>query len=162
MAVASLDEAIRLANDSEYGLTASGWTRDPRDRAAPGSGSCPAGVVTINDCVYSYGEPTAPWGGVKHSGIGRTHGAARAARDGAGEVRGRASSGSGADLWWYPYGAEFRRLMSAANRALHARVASAAAARPRSRCSGFRRFWQRGAACAAILKQRRQAVLRPH
>src|SRR5260370_37751198 len=75
MTVDSVDEAIELANQSEYGLTASGWTRDPatarrlQERLA-------AGVVTINDCVSSYGEPTAPWGGIKKSGFGRTHGLA--------------------------------------------------------------------------------------
>ena len=86
MAVAGLDEAIRLANDSEYGLTASGWTKDPAT-ARRLQAELQAGVVTVNDCLSSFGEPTAPWGGVKHSGVGRTHGARGPARDGAGEVR---------------------------------------------------------------------------
>ena len=86
MAVDSLDEAIRLANDSPYGLTASGWTRS-EETARRLQRELVAGVVTINDHVSSFGEPTAPWGGVKWSGIGRIHGLARPARDGAAEVR---------------------------------------------------------------------------
>src|SRR5437762_3297766 len=73
MAVPSLDEAIRLANDSDYGLTASGWTRDPAT-AGRLERELQAGVVTINDCVYTFGEPSAPWGGFKKSGLGRAHG----------------------------------------------------------------------------------------
>jgi succinate-semialdehyde dehydrogenase/glutarate-semialdehyde dehydrogenase len=140
MAVPSLEEAIRLANDSEYGLTASAWTRDP-DVARRLAAGLSAGVVTINDCVYSYGEPTAPWGGVRRSGIGRTHGALGlremvAAKYVAAEFR------SGPNLWWYPYGAEFHRLMSAANRAQHA---SRFAARLRGLLAlvRFPRFWRR-------------------
>ena len=119
MAVASMDEAVALANDSEYGLTASGWTRDP-DTARRLQESLQAGVVTINDCVSSYGEPTAPWGGVKHSGIGRVHGLAGllemtqvkyVTRD---EARPPA-------LWWYPYGPELARVARAAGPALSAR-----------------------------------------
>src|SRR5439155_1293095 len=75
MTVASVDEALMLANDSDYGLTASGWTRDPETARRLQEG-LNAGVVTINDCLYSFGEPTAPWGGVKRSGIGRVHGLA--------------------------------------------------------------------------------------
>ena len=75
MAVDSLEEAVRLANDSEYGLTASAWTRDA-ETARRLQRELRAGVVTINDCASSFGEPSAPWGGLKHSGVGRTHGRA--------------------------------------------------------------------------------------
>jgi acyl-CoA reductase-like NAD-dependent aldehyde dehydrogenase len=140
MAVPSVDEAIRLANDSAYGLTASGWTRD-RDMARRLEQELQAGVVTINDCVYSYGEPTAPWGGMKQSGIGRTHG-----RPGLREmVQVKYVSrefGGGADLWWYPYGTEFHRLMSTANRALHGRTFWGRLA-AQVRLLGFGRFWRR-------------------
>jgi acyl-CoA reductase-like NAD-dependent aldehyde dehydrogenase len=71
-AVKSLDEAIRLANDSEFGLTASGWTRS-RATARRLAAELEAGTVTINDHLFTFGEPTASWGGVKRSGLGRTH-----------------------------------------------------------------------------------------
>ena len=140
MAVPSIDDAIRLANDSEYGLTASGWTRDA-DTARRLEQELQAGVVTINDCVYSYGEPTAPWGGVKQSGIGRTHGLLGLREMVQVKYVGR-ELGGGADLWWYPYGTEFHRLMSTANRALHARSLWARLG-AQLRLLGFGRFWRR-------------------
>ena len=119
MSVPSLDEAIRLANDSEYGLTASGWTRDP-ETARKLQEQLQAGVVTINDCVSSFGEPTAPWGGVKQSGIGRTHGLA-GLREMVQVKYVTEDWSRGPALWWYPYGEDYRRLMGTANRALHSR-----------------------------------------
>jgi succinate-semialdehyde dehydrogenase/glutarate-semialdehyde dehydrogenase len=140
MSVASLDEAVRLANESEYGLTASAWTRDP-DLARDLARRLSAGVVTINDCVYSYGEPTAPWGGVRHSGIGRTHGAA-GLREMVSVKYVAAEFGGGTNLWWYPYGSEYGRLMSVANGALHARTLGRRL-RAIVGLAGFRRVWQR-------------------
>jgi acyl-CoA reductase-like NAD-dependent aldehyde dehydrogenase len=117
MAFDSLDEAIRLANDSSYGLTASGWTRSP-STADTLQRELLAGVVSINDHSSSFAEPQAPWGGVKASGIGRIHG-----RAGLREMvqvkyvsfeRGRRTA-----LWWYPYDAEYGRLIGGVARALY-------------------------------------------
>jgi succinate-semialdehyde dehydrogenase/glutarate-semialdehyde dehydrogenase len=67
------DEAVRLANDSIYGLTASVFTSDmARGRAL--AERIDAGTVMINEVVYTHAVAQTPWGGVKQSGYGRTHG----------------------------------------------------------------------------------------
>jgi succinate-semialdehyde dehydrogenase/glutarate-semialdehyde dehydrogenase len=69
------DEAVKLANDSVYGLTASVWTRNiARGRAL--AERIEAGTVMVNEVVYTHGIAQTPWGGVKDSGYGRTHGRA--------------------------------------------------------------------------------------
>lgn len=66
-------EAVRLANDSPFGLTASVWTRDiARGRRV--AHSIEAGTVMVNEVLYTHGIAQTPWGGVKQSGLGRTHG----------------------------------------------------------------------------------------
>jgi acyl-CoA reductase-like NAD-dependent aldehyde dehydrogenase len=69
--VSDLDEAIRLANDSEYGLGASVWTNDIRviHRVA---NEVEAGMKWVNQFHYGYDE--LPFGGVKQSGYGKEHG----------------------------------------------------------------------------------------
>ena len=73
MKVNDMEEAIRLANDSDLGLTASVWSRN-RQRAEQIARQIQAGVVNINDHLISHGMPETPWGGFKQSGLGRTHG----------------------------------------------------------------------------------------
>lgn len=67
------DEAIRLANDSDFGLAASVWTRD-RQRGDDIAKKLHAGTVMVNDVICGFGISEAPHGGVKASGLGRTHG----------------------------------------------------------------------------------------
>jgi succinate-semialdehyde dehydrogenase/glutarate-semialdehyde dehydrogenase len=67
------DEAIRIANTSSYGLTASVWSRSSR-RARELARRVNAGAVMINDHLMSHGLAETPWGGFGDSGLGRTHG----------------------------------------------------------------------------------------
>jgi acyl-CoA reductase-like NAD-dependent aldehyde dehydrogenase len=68
------DEAIRLANDTDYGLTASVWTRDER-RGFEIARRIDTGNVDVNDFPQTYGSAEAPFGGRKHSGVGQVNGA---------------------------------------------------------------------------------------
>jgi len=100
------DEAVRLANDSEFGLAASVWGRDDA-RGERLARRIQAGTVMVNDVVSCFGISEAPHGGVKSSGVGRAHG-----RFGLEEmVRLKYLD---VDLmpamkkvWWYGYGAKF-------------------------------------------------------
>jgi acyl-CoA reductase-like NAD-dependent aldehyde dehydrogenase len=67
------DEAVRLANDSIYGLTAAVFTSDI-GRGRELAERIDAGTVMINEVVYTHAVAQTPWGGVKQSGYGRTHG----------------------------------------------------------------------------------------
>jgi succinate-semialdehyde dehydrogenase/glutarate-semialdehyde dehydrogenase len=140
MVVDSLEEAIRLANDSPYGLTASGWTRSERI-ALRLQRELAAGVVSINDHLSSFGEPAAPWGGMKWSGIGRTHGLL-GLREMVQAKYVSLDRGRGPELWWYPYDVRFAGLMAEATPALYStsflrRIAA------QLRLLRFPRLWRR-------------------
>lgn len=67
------EAAIAATNASDYGLTASVWGRDRRAAQAVAA-RIQAGQVSINDAVAPLGHAAAPFGGLKASGYGRTHG----------------------------------------------------------------------------------------
>lgn len=100
----SLNEAVKKSNDSQYGLLGSVITRDLSlgDRVAR---QLEVGTVTINEVCYTAGLPETPWGGLKDSGIGRTH-----SEMGLHEFvnirhihRPRARFLVFKSLWWFPY-----------------------------------------------------------
>ena len=97
------DEAVKLANDSEYGLTASVWTKDIK-KAERVASKLEYATVMINDNLITHAIPQVPWGGVKKSGIGRTHG-----KEGLlemVEIRHVHKNKMGMKMrspWWYPF-----------------------------------------------------------
>ena len=114
MRVSDEDHAVRLANDSHLGLLAYVFTRD-RERGKRIAERIEAGTVMVNDVLNTYACPETPWGGVKHSGIGRTH-SVWGLRDLC-ETRhvnhDRLSLPK--EVWWYPYKeSTFRALLRGA------------------------------------------------
>jgi len=101
MVVDSQEEAVALANDSDFGLGASVWTSD-RAKGERIAHELEAGMVWINDHMFSHGACQCAWGGVKESGLGRTH-----SRFGLYEcvnVKLRVWEGATMrDPWWHPY-----------------------------------------------------------
>ena len=108
--VDSEEEAVRLANDSEFGLGASVWTSD-RARGERISAELQSGMVWINDHMFSHGACQCAWGGVKNSGLGRTH-----SKFGLYEcvnVKLRVWEGSAVrNAWWHPYDETLGRALS--------------------------------------------------
>jgi succinate-semialdehyde dehydrogenase/glutarate-semialdehyde dehydrogenase len=140
MIVDSLDEGIRLANDSPYGLTASGWTRS-EETARRLQRELLAGVVSINDHVSTFAEPAAPWGGVKCSGSGRIHGHLGLREMVQPRYVSRDRS-RGPELWWYPYDSEFGAVMSGTAPALYSTSLRRRLA-GQVRLARFGRLWRR-------------------
>jgi succinate-semialdehyde dehydrogenase/glutarate-semialdehyde dehydrogenase len=66
--VGSLEEAIRIANATPFGLGASAWTREPGEQERLTS-ELECGQIFFNAMVAS--DPRLPFGGTKHSGYGR-------------------------------------------------------------------------------------------
>jgi len=105
------DDAVRRANDSEFGLAASVWSRDlaKADRVAR---RLEAGMVWVNDFGYSFATGQAAWGGVKSSGFGRTsskHGLYECVH----VKYVDADRGRLRPAWWFPYDAETERALRA-------------------------------------------------
>ena len=101
MTVESEQEAIELANDSEFGLGASVWTKD-RAKGERMAHQIESGMVWVNDHSFSHGACQCAWGGVKDSGLGRSH-----SKFGFYEcvnIKQLAwEPGWTRDLWWQPY-----------------------------------------------------------
>jgi acyl-CoA reductase-like NAD-dependent aldehyde dehydrogenase len=99
--VDSEQEAIELANDSQFGLGASVWTKD-RQRGERIARRIESGMVWVNDHSFSHGACQCAWGGVKDSGVGRSH-----SKFGFYEcvnIKMNAwEPGLTRDFWWHPY-----------------------------------------------------------
>jgi succinate-semialdehyde dehydrogenase/glutarate-semialdehyde dehydrogenase len=112
-------EAIALANDSRFGLGASVWTRD-RAKGERIAREIQSGMVWINDHMYSHGACQCSWGGVKESGLGRSH-----SKFGFYEcVNVKLVTWEPAlvrDFWWHPYDEALGRAMRSAAHLLYSR-----------------------------------------
>jgi acyl-CoA reductase-like NAD-dependent aldehyde dehydrogenase len=115
------EEAIALANDSEFGLGASVWSLD-RGKADRIGRRLQAGMVWLNDHMYSHGACQCAWGGVKHSGIGRAH-----SKFGFYEcvnIKQMVWEPSRTrNFWWHPYDASLGKAMDASAKLLYGRDA---------------------------------------
>jgi acyl-CoA reductase-like NAD-dependent aldehyde dehydrogenase len=124
--VQSEDEAVALANDSDFGLGASVWTSE-RSKGERIARELEAGMVWINDHMFSHGACQCSWGGVKESGLGRTH-----SKFGLYEcvnIKLRVWEPSAVrDPWWYPYDETLGRALKQTAVILYGRPSIRAAA----------------------------------
>jgi succinate-semialdehyde dehydrogenase/glutarate-semialdehyde dehydrogenase len=120
MTFSDVREAVALANDSRYGLTASVWTRDERT-ASQVAEQLEVGTVTVNDHMCTFSEPRAIWGGVKQTGFGRTHGPYGLLELVNIKYVSADFAGKRNRMWWYPYSPAKLRILGNSLRLLHHR-----------------------------------------
>jgi len=133
MTVSDAEEAVSLANDSDYGLTASVWTRNKK-LASNLSKRLHVGSVTTNDHLFSFVEPGALWGGVKHTGIGRSHGPYGILELVNIKYISYDFSKKRTQLWWFPYGDNLFQMLKVSANVFH-----------------HNRFWEKFKALPALL-----------
>ena len=102
--VADEEEAIRLANHSDFGLSASVWSGSAA-RGRRVAARIEAGTVAVNDVTIVGGMANVPHGGVKSSGLGRSHGEAGLLECVEPRVIVTDRLASARQLWWFRYGA---------------------------------------------------------
>jgi acyl-CoA reductase-like NAD-dependent aldehyde dehydrogenase len=106
------DEAVRLANDSPFGLAASVFTKSTR-RGEAVAARLNAGAVLVNDVLSCFAIPEAPHGGVNASGIGRTHGLMGMREMVRPKYIATDMTPKMKKVWWFPYGEKVTRQMFA-------------------------------------------------
>ncbi len=119
MKVRDSEEALRLANDTRYGLAGSVFGE--KKRAEKVARRIEAGAVNVNDVIVNYVAMDVPMGGWKQSGIGFRHGEygiKKYCRPGSVVVT---RFGGKRELTWYPYTRGRRGLVGRAARAFNAR-----------------------------------------
>jgi succinate-semialdehyde dehydrogenase/glutarate-semialdehyde dehydrogenase len=112
-------DAIELANASNFGLGASVWTLD-RSKGDRIARQLESGMVWINDHSYTHGACQCAWGGVKESGLGRSH-----SKFGFYEcVNIKTISWEPSrtrDIWWHPYDEVLGKALRTSARLLYGR-----------------------------------------
>lgn len=118
--VADENEAIALANDSPLGLGASVWSKNI-SHAEVIARRINAGMVWINDGLYTHVSPDAPWGGINDSGYGRMHSAAEL-RDLV-YIKSIGMNRQQAQEWNFPYGSASLQYIRGGIELVHGNIA---------------------------------------
>jgi succinate-semialdehyde dehydrogenase/glutarate-semialdehyde dehydrogenase len=117
--VESEQEAMERANDSNFGLGASVWTKD-RAKGERMAREIESGMVWINDHSFTHAAMQCAWGGVKDSGVGRSH--SKFGFYECVDVKTVAwEPGLARNFWWQPYDATMGQAVRSAARLLYGR-----------------------------------------
>ena len=122
MKVADVDEAVRLANDSPYGLTARVWTSE-LDRGEAIARRVDAGTVSINDALTHLAAADLPFGGWKSSGMGSRNGPDGIRKYTRTKVVQVNRLSLGRDVHWFPYKSSTSNVLAKATGVLYGRPA---------------------------------------
>ncbi len=117
--VDSDEEALERANDSNFGLGASVWTRD-RAKGERMARRIESGMVWINDHSFTHAACQCSWGGVKDSGLGRSHSKFGLYECAAVKMVAW-EPGRTRDLWWQPYDETLGKALRASAQVLYGR-----------------------------------------
>ncbi len=116
MKVKNMDDAVMMANDSDFGLSGSVWSKN-KTKAEKLARNIEAGVIMINDHLMNHGMPETTMSGFKMSGMGATHGAIGFDEMTRPQVIiDELLPFAKKNMWWHPHGKQvYRGLIGAIN-----------------------------------------------